>query len=1038
MNAVEKNMLMLRYTICIYEKCKDLINSGKKIQNWDNNDISKIFEYYSCIKLMIDSEETFYEYGDIDPNFKEINSLTQNDTGVDACNLVDTIVQCKLRKKNLTYGETATFFGSQNHYDTEKKQTVIKWPNLILARNSDCKLSSNLVHKQNMFTDKAYDRKDLLDFCQNLLDNKPKYPVVKGARFVKRDYQNEYIKHIVDNKENTIISLPTGTGKSVLIIFSIKSDHKYLILVPRVFLMYQLQEEIIRHRPTLKKTVQLIGDGNNKYDENKNVTICVYNSVNIVEKYCDQFERIFVDEAHHVVIPEIYANNEDGNADENEDDENENDENDDENEDDENKNDENDDDNEDENVSENENENENENEDDQNSENNDENNIDDDDEENDEENDEDNNGEKDGNEEYNSKYIDVINSLKKYNNNVYLSATIDELTGFKYYKKDIREMIDSKYLCDYVIKVPIFSDDPTNRNICEYLVKNYRNVIIYCNSSREGVEINNLMNQIMPKSSAYIDCKTTKIKRNQIIKNYKNGDTPYLVNVRVLVEGFDAPITKSVCFMHMPSKSTTLVQIMGRALRKHENKTIANIILPFSSKTDESSISIFLRIMAKNDTRIRKSYESKTLGGYISLDSIGKTVNDGEDNNVVNNLVEFRYELIYDSLAIQKKSEEKWNIRKELLFEYIDIKKSIIKSNANYKNIPLGSWFQTQKKRILDGSSEIYTILSTNAIIKADIDHYLLKNCNDKIKRTFDESLEIFLSFCTVFSRVPQFTERYNNMQVGYWYGIQKKKIKDHSCNIYKKITQNKHAKVDIDRYLLDRIKNENQIKLSDDETMDILFNLCNLNGKIPPYNCVHNGVRIGSWLLRKKYTIIDNKSELYQKLCANECVKAYIDKYLLDRNINQNQIKLSDDDMINVLFDYSDTYYKTPPSSKKCVHNGTEIGRWYERKKHKIIDNESELYQQFSANKYVKINIDNYLLGKTLFVSNDEYCVLLCEFATEHKRLPKKNEIYNTFKVGGWYLRQKCRFKKGKNKDVHEKLSENELIKKDIIRFFV
>ena len=39
-----------RYTINIYEKCVDLIKSGKLIKDWDNNDISKIFEYYSCIK----------------------------------------------------------------------------------------------------------------------------------------------------------------------------------------------------------------------------------------------------------------------------------------------------------------------------------------------------------------------------------------------------------------------------------------------------------------------------------------------------------------------------------------------------------------------------------------------------------------------------------------------------------------------------------------------------------------------------------------------------------------------------------------------------------------------------------------------------------------------------------------------------------------------------------------------------------------------------------------------------------------------------
>jgi hypothetical protein len=50
-------------------------------------------------------------------------------------------------------------------------------------------------------------------------------------------------------------------------------------------------------------------------------------------------------------------------------------------------------------------------------------------------------------------------------------------------------MIGMKYLCDYTIHVPIFSNNPTNKNICMHLVNNYRNHIIYCNSRKEGKAI---------------------------------------------------------------------------------------------------------------------------------------------------------------------------------------------------------------------------------------------------------------------------------------------------------------------------------------------------------------------------------------------------------------------------------------------------------------------------------------------------------------------------------------------------------------------
>ena len=65
--------------------------------------------------------------------------------------------------------------------------------------------------------------------------------------------------------------------------------------------------------------------------------------------------------------------------------------------------------------------------------------------------------------------------------------------------------------------------------------------------------------------------------------------------------------------MSLPSSSTTLIQIIGRALRldPKREKTMAKVILPFSKKEDEKAISNFMKVMAKNDSRIRKSYDNK-------------------------------------------------------------------------------------------------------------------------------------------------------------------------------------------------------------------------------------------------------------------------------------------------------------------------------------------------------------------------------------------------------------------------------------------
>lgn len=113
------NNMTYLYNIYIYEKYKELKDSGKTI---DNNDLWKIFEWFSCIKITEKHKRTFCEYSDIDPSFKEDNQMSQNDTGIDCCDLVDTIVQCKLRKDTLTFRDCSTFFSSQTIFSEEQQK----------------------------------------------------------------------------------------------------------------------------------------------------------------------------------------------------------------------------------------------------------------------------------------------------------------------------------------------------------------------------------------------------------------------------------------------------------------------------------------------------------------------------------------------------------------------------------------------------------------------------------------------------------------------------------------------------------------------------------------------------------------------------------------------------------------------------------------------------------------------------------------------------------------------------------------------------
>jgi superfamily II DNA or RNA helicase len=677
-------MIKHKYDPIIRIRYNNLIVSKKEINNFE---LATLFELYSCIKLEERFKQPFFMYGDIDPTFKENNKMSPNDTGIDCCNLIDTIVQCKLRSDSLTYGECGTFFGSQNIRDRVLNKTIVRWNNLIIARNSDCSLSKNLRERLNsgLFIDHPTDKQEMIAYCENLIGNPPEIQK-EDKQFELRDYQIESINLIKNNNQNIIICLPTGTGKNVVIIYNFLNDKKYLILVPRVILTGQLRDEIIKHYPNLRNKIQMIGDGNEMFDIRKDITICVYNSVSTVMPYFDTFHKIFIDEAHHINKPEIYMQEDDEQINE---------------------------------VFIN-------------------NNVKDDKPQDDkprdkprddkqqddkpqnnlvvvnfndiingcklDELDEDQLNEsfddtlsedtKDDTEDElcKEKYMKTIKSLVKYNNNVYLSATIDEVDGFLYYKKNIREMIEKGYLCDYTIHIPIFSDKAGNTKLCEYLLNKYQMMIVYCESRKQGNEIYKLFNEIQNKSAEYIDCNTSKGTRNDIIKRYKNNEIPFLINVRVLTEGFDAPNTQGVILLHLPSKKETLIQIIGRALRLYQHKTYAKIILPYTTKEDEGNINNFLKVMAKNDSRIMKSYAEKSLGGYIEIDKVDDDLEDNKD-------VEFRYEMIYDKLGVLQNGTEIWERKLELVKKYIDENHKKPPQYDKNKEIKiLAYWIRNQQK----------------------------------------------------------------------------------------------------------------------------------------------------------------------------------------------------------------------------------------------------------------------------------------------------------------------------------------------------
>ena len=148
-----------------------------------------------------------------------------------------------------------------------------------------------------------------------------------------RDYQLKYIEYM-DQNQDAILKLPCGMGKSLIMIYHMwkhrinddETPSNVLILVPNIALVEQFKTNIERYYTELKTDIpelHLLSSKNKDGDQyiihdptKQQIIIAVYNSfiLNIYNvnpssespetiKSIQQYDYVYVDEAHHVYLP---------------------------------------------------------------------------------------------------------------------------------------------------------------------------------------------------------------------------------------------------------------------------------------------------------------------------------------------------------------------------------------------------------------------------------------------------------------------------------------------------------------------------------------------------------------------------------------------------------------------------------------------------------------------------------------------------------------------------------------------------------------
>ena len=572
--------------------------------------LHKVFELFCCILLSLKDNSIWLRWEDIPIELREEKHM-KRDMGIDAWNIQENrVCQMKLYNGTISWSSISTFLGACMGFFVDSVK--------ILYRNVESQLNPQLkaIIENKTIQDRTVTDSEFRKEMKRIQSLTFTEFFIKQSHTLRK-YQIDAIKVIKlgrSENKNVFICIPTGCGKTFTIIKYHKRFPKEVmcVLVPTIVLLEQWERECCN----MEIKPYLIGTGHNhdlSLYQQESIILCVYNSFPNIYEEKDIIKRFVIDEAHHLITPEIYMYNDNQDSDSSGESDGD--------------------------ISGDESS----------------------------EHEEDSSVDSKEDDEDISKlsYRKCINSLFETKRVIAISATIDKPTDDSlFYEYSVRKAINEGYLCDYQFVFPIFeSENTSNEKLAYYLVNKQResHCIIYAPRCEEGKEFCKLLNSLEKGCAGYLDCETSFQDRKRLFESFERGDIKFLVNVKLLVEGFNAPHAKSIFFLHASSSELFVIQAIGRILRTHPDKIISTVYVPFTHENDLYKIQIFLSQLCEYNERVKLSIFEKRLGGYINIER-GEDKQEYDSNGESkqdDSVFDHRYNLIADSLGNSNKLEEK-------------------------------------------------------------------------------------------------------------------------------------------------------------------------------------------------------------------------------------------------------------------------------------------------------------------------------------------------------------------------------------------
>jgi len=578
-------------------------------------------------------------------------------------------------------------------------------------------------------------------------------------------------------------------------------------------------------------------------------------------------------------------------------------------------------------------------------------------------------------------------------------------------------------------------------------IKNHgesRKILTYHNTVANAMAYKKTLSYIFDKygvvANIYVMSGKTSISNREIIfDEFEKSNVSVICSARVLNEGVNIPCVDTVMFVD-PRKSTIdVTQCVGRAMRLFGGLAKCFVIIPVLYDNVEGvhsfgNVISVLTAMNELDGNIVEYFTVKNANDKIVMRNMGDIVD-------LNYVVDVKWCVgdVMDKLSLKvlESNYFSFEYKKALLFEYVNEYKCAPSSTTEYKGKKIGSWLSDQKKRLGSVDSSVYKQLSVNPAIKECLDKYIehKHKTKDKIKLSQDELHTLLFEYVNEYKCVPSATTQYRGHNIGSWFHGRKKGAINIDSGAYKQLSINEIVKKSLDEYIEHKHETKDKIRLSWNESRDLLFEFVNENKCVPSKKTLYKGHYIGQWFQSNKPDAINVDSVIYKQLAENELVKKGLDEFLEYKDKTKDKIKLSFDELRILLFEYVDENKCVP--TKNTIYKGHRIDCFWGHTKQKVNDNESDIYKQFAVNPIIKKSIDEYIEHKhktkdKVKLSFDEWSTLLFEYVDENKCVPSHNTIYKGHRID-YFLGHIKRKITSNESDIYKQFAVNLIIKKSL-----